>query len=241
MVAHRGWVVLVACGQLACVGVSQSADAERQAVNRYHLLEIRGAVTRFQRAQGRLPVALQEVCPSMRGDESCPFWPVGQSLVDVWESPFLYELMDGEYELSSSGPDKRPHTVDDITFRPSQEREFVRSAAGCYRLEFSKWREFPGNTLVLDTNGRDPGHYQVSPTIPGYMTESWYPASRESVSVQWVAMHHSALLDLQRSGDSLVGTLSGGGGVASPGWGDPPKRERITATRTSCGTALTPN
>ena len=235
LLTHHRWVVLLSCGQLACVGVFLAPSADPYALNRYHFLQIRGAVRGFQRIHGRLPTDLSDVCPSMRGDENCPFWAVGQPLVDAWQRPFLYELVDDEFQITSTGPDQRAHTADDISFRPSVERSLVRTDAGCYRLNFAKWRELPGSLLVLDTTERSLGSYQVRPSIPTYMGESWYPASKEALEVEWVAMHHSAILQLRRKGDSLVGDLLPGGGLASPGIGSPPKPEKVTAIRTACG------
>jgi len=216
---------------VTCVGSSHDELIVR---NRYDLLAIRGAIRDFRKAQQRLPKTLQEICPSMRGDSDCYFWALGQPFVDAWQSPFRYALVEGEFELSSSGPDKRAGTADDITFRPLRERASVRSFAGCYQLQFSKWREFPGNTLVLDTTERTTGMYAIRPAIPGYRVAEWYPTSGDSVEVEWVAMHHSALLSFTRRGDSLSGNLTAGGGMASPGFGNPPKPERIAGVKISC-------
>ena len=217
---------------MTCVGSSHDELVVR---SRYDLVAIRRAIRGFQNAQQRLPKTLDEICPSMRGDRECHFWALGQPFVDAWQSPFRYELVEGEFELSSSGPDKQAGTADDITFRPSREREWVSSFAGCYQLQFSKWREFPGNVLVLDTAEHTTGMYALRPTIPGYRVAEWYPTTGDSVEVEWIAMHHSALLSFKRSGDSLSGNLNGGGGMASPGFGNPPKPERIAGVKISCG------
>src|SRR5262245_13019715 len=125
MLRHAPWLTLLACVQLACVGFSQAQDSDPYAANRYDFVEIRRAIREFQQAHRRLPSDLREICPSMRGDQSCPFWPFGQPLVDQWGRPFVYELIADEYQLTSAGPDKRAQTADDISFRPSLELRFV--------------------------------------------------------------------------------------------------------------------
>jgi hypothetical protein len=161
---------------------------------------------------------------------------MAQRVVDEWNHPFAYRRVADEYELRSAGPDGQLETPDDLVYRPSTERRMVELMAGCYRVSFEHWTEYPSASLLrLDTLETSIGQYAAAPSLAGYTFEPWWiPIDQSTAEVTWLTYHHSAVLRLRRLEGSVEATLSGGGGAASPGIGRPPRGERVAAEQVLC-------
>lgn len=203
--------------------LSQSQESAKW-LTQDQIYYIRVVIAEFDSLNGRLPENLEEIC---QVGVPCP-WMLPEDnlhgLKDGWGAPFIYDLVDGEYELGSAGPDKRAGTADDIRFRPSVERARVSEAAGCYRADLVWWKEYAGGELVLDTLVLAPGAFVLKPSQQDYSMASWQLLPRDSVVLEWAEVDAIARLRLKVTGDSLVGV------AAIPRY----RARRVVAHRTQC-------
>lgn len=174
--------------------------------------------------RGRLPDSLDELCP--QSEECRHFPPEGQPL-DAWGNRVIYERDGGQYELRSMGRDGQPYTADDLVLSPAQEQRQIAAAAGCYQIAVPWWRQFPGDTLVLDTVQVGPGLYRVEPTVGG-SEGRWWPMGGDSVMVTWA--HGPRVTDMvfHHTDTALAGFWTASGDVSRS------KTRRVVATRTPC-------
>lgn len=212
------WAILAAC-------LSPQELQGQVGQTRSRMRDLREAIAQYAQAQGQFPESLQEIC---RDGSPCRLMPPSQDcrgVRDGWGRPFLYRLVDGEYELRSLGADGRPSTDDDLVFRPSLERAWAGTVSGCYKTAFGGWPEFPKDVvLVLDTTALDPGAFVLRPVPEPYDGGSWKPRSQDSLLLEWFDVHSSARIRLRQFGDSLVGMA------------ERPRHKptRIVAHRTDC-------
>jgi hypothetical protein len=113
-------------------------------------------------------------------------------------------------------------------FDSEQEHERVAAAAGCYRVKFHDWKEFPGDVKRLDTIYHAGGAYRAAPVIEPYFTPLWlpspYPFARDSIFVIWQAIHYGVHFHFRVYPDSLAGSVSGG----------PYRRPHVAVERIPC-------
>lgn len=172
---------------------------------RSRIQHIREAIAEYALAKGRLPETLQEICPDRTPCGLMPPSNDRQGLRDGWGRPFVYNPVNGEYEVRSIGPDGSPGTSDDLVFRPSSERSRALSLAGCYKLDLGLWEEFPGRVFVLDTAVLAPGVFVLRPVPKQYDQASWGVRSQDSVLLELAEIHSIVRIRFRQLGDSLVG------------------------------------
>jgi hypothetical protein len=73
--------------------------------------ELSMALEAYHKARNRFPVA-DNISPVF--DELIPAYSSHPPQFDLWGMPFAYRGTDAGYRLSSSGPDRKPNTPDDL-------------------------------------------------------------------------------------------------------------------------------
>lgn len=175
-------------------------------MTQYRLREIRQVIIEFEGDSSRLPGTLEEIC---RPGDPCPFMPAEDNERgprDGWDHPFQYRLIDGEYELRSTGKDGLAGTVDDLAFRPSLERAVVDRVAGCYRIDLSWWSSTVPSVYLMGKESHYPGTYRLEPRLPNFYGGYWHVAGQDSVLLEWREQHSAVSLELRVARDSLTGT-----------------------------------
>lgn len=205
-----GRIILVCATTL--VSVAASCPTEKAAVPRERtdptrtlINNIREAIFRFERTNGRLPEDLAEVCPE---DNSCPMDQLDmerEGVRDRWGQRLIYRKKGADYELRSAGPDGQADTDDDIVYDRAAERELMRKVAGCYEVDFSRWSRYPGGPLVLDTASVAPGVYRLRPMLGRYDHPVWVPVSQDSIQLTWFEVHSITRINFRLAGDYLFG------------------------------------
>jgi hypothetical protein len=119
-------------------------------------------------------------------------------------------------------------TADDMGFNSREEQLRVAAVAGCYRVDFRDWKEFPGDMIRLDTTYHAGGTYRAAPEIEPYFTPLWqpspYPFGRDSIYVIWQAIHHGVHFHFRVYPDSMTGFVFGG----------PYRRPSVVVHRSAC-------
>ena len=182
------------------------------------------AAEEFKARSGRWP-EWSDICRSGRGDETCQFLPMGAGFNDGWGRPMRYFLVQAEPRVASAGPDGLWETSDDITLDSGQYKQRVDGTAGCYALSLPSWRDFPGQTLRLDTVKSLNG-FRAAPEVKPFSGPVWRPVYRpfaaDSIEVLWLSTHHVVVLTLRAETDSLTGNAQG------------IDHAKVVARRTSC-------
>ena len=203
-------------------------EAETQDVVR----TMRRLVDSVTRLEGRLPASLDEACTKLAPPQGphCSYWlHYSDTLpLDGWRNPLRYETTGTVIAIQSAGADGTFGTADDMGFNSEDERKRVAAAAGCYRVDFQGWKEFPGTLLRLDPTARSLGTFKVYPPIESYFNPLWepspYPGGQDSIYVIWQAAEHGVHFHFRVYPDSLTGHVFGG----------PYRRAHVTAHRTAC-------
>jgi hypothetical protein len=198
---------------------------------------MRTVVDSFTRLEGRRPVSFDEACSRLTPSYGphprpphCGYWLHGGDTIplDGWRDPLLYHANGNLVSIRSAGADGRFGTPDDMGFSTEEERERVAAAAGCYRVDFRDWKEFPGDVMRLDTTYHAGGTYRAAPVIAPYFAPLWqpspYPSGRDSVYVVWQAIHHGVHFHFRVYPDSMTGFVFGG----------PYRRPRVVVRRIPC-------
>ncbi len=198
-----------------------------------HVVNVmRMLVDSFMRIERKWPTSLKEACVRLRPSHAlhshCAYWLGDTIPLDGWRSPLRYDATGNTVSIRSAGADGRLGTSDDMGFDSDLERARVAAAAGCYRVDFRLWKEFPGDRMRLDTLYHAGGAYRAAPEIEPYFIPLWlpspYPSGRDSVYVIWQAIHHGVHFHFQLYPDSMTGFVFGG----------PYRRPRVVVHQVSC-------
>ncbi len=98
------------CKEADLAAVARFAKAQVDTA-KVQLQQLRDAVLRYHMLKGSPPSALEDlVQEKLLSGNRLP--------LDPWGEPYVYtRRADGEYEISSKGPDRRARTDDDVTLR----------------------------------------------------------------------------------------------------------------------------
>jgi len=197
---------------------------------------MRMVVDSFMRLEGRPPGSLLEACSRVtppfgsRASSHCGYWlHKGDTIaLDGWRKPLRFVAIDGAVSIQSAGADQRFGTSDDMGFDSQDERRRVAAGAGCYRVDFGDWKDFPGNVMRLDTIYHAGGTYRAGPEVDPYFIPLWepspYPFGSDSIYVIWQAIHHGVHFHFRVYPDSMTGFVFGG----------PYRRPRVVVHRIGC-------
>ena len=103
-------IILVVVAGVLLPRVFGGASAAKARVNGIKMTEVKNLIQQYQLAYNSLPPSLEAIvrCPADLAGCS-PMTTDEKSLVDVWDTPFVYQVDGGArtYRLTSLGEDKR--------------------------------------------------------------------------------------------------------------------------------------
>lgn len=226
-----GWRVLaLAVCAIPSVFVLPSRGQEQAAETRSRMRDVRVAIAQYFEMHHQFPENLQGICPDGLPCRLMPPSNDRRGIRDGWGRPFVYHRLEGDYELTSLGPDGRSGTADDMVFRPSLEQRWATTVHGCYLASSGWWTGFADHVFVLDTAAFYLGSFVLSPLLGGHTRAFWQVPAQDSVVLRWTDVHSIVNVRLRHNGDSLEGIA------------ERPRHRPVTvvARRISCPAKLNP-
>lgn len=191
-----------ACGML----INAVLPGAPRAITDDRITDFRGALEAYEKEHHTLPDSAQQVCPT-RNLRDCSWIRTGWRFEDGWGRRLVYRRHHDNYEVRSSGPDRRLNTADDVVADRAREREAVARFQGCYRLETEEVL-LRGKLLLLTAAPTGHGAFRGRLEIPHYhLGPYWHVNPPDQILVVW-REHHSALqARLRTDVGGLTGTL----------------------------------
>lgn len=171
----------------ATVPVAACELSEAREQTHFTLRATHTGLVLYQRAAGKLPVQLREVCD--REPSWCALDEPDRWFRDGWGTPIRYLPRGSEYVLSSAGPDRQFQTKDDIIFDSAIDWQRATALSGCYVLS-KKLSRLGTDTLRFSMRLATLSGYAIDWPILVDSTEAfhaaWYPGPSDSIYAVWV-------------------------------------------------------